>query len=108
MPSHKASPLDTIPQRRCFLIAAGTSLYDRLPVDAQLPSVEQDLECIRALFCDSLHYKNALPDLKINPTKENFREALRKWIRKKERSKSDVVVLYYRRVRKKRRGRGCS
>ena len=95
MPSRKDSPPDTVPQRRRFLIAAGTSDLRVSSEDAQLPSVEQDLERIRTLFCEPLHYENALPDLKINPKREIFREALRDWIRKKDRSESDVVVIYY-------------
>ncbi len=95
MPSPKDSLDNTIPKWRRFLIAAGTSHYDRLPEDAQLPSVEQDLQGIRNLFCDALHYENALPDLAINPKKEVFRQTLGDWIRNKDRNESDAVVIYY-------------
>jgi hypothetical protein len=84
-----------VPSRRRFLIATGTARYDRLPEKAQLPSVEQDLQGIRDLFCDALHYENALPDLKLNPKKEGFREAIAHWIKNKDRNGSDVVVIYY-------------
>jgi Caspase domain len=95
MPSREDSPHKASLQRSRFLIAAGTSHYDRLPEDAQLPSVEQDLRSIGDLFCDGLHYENALPDLKVNPKKEVFRQTLRDWIRNKDRNESDVVVIYY-------------
>ncbi len=84
-----------VPQQRRFLIAAGTSDYKHLPKDAQLPSVRQDLARIRKLFCETLNYEDALPDLKINPRREPFREALRDWIRHEDRSESDIVVIYY-------------
>src|SRR4051812_17951439 len=95
MPSPVDSPPDIVPQPRRFLIAAGTSDYKHLPKDAQLPSVRQDLARIRKLFCETLNYEDALPDLKINPRKEPFREALRDWIRQKDRRESDIVVIYY-------------
>ena len=95
MPSRGLSADKTVYQWRRFLIAAGTALYEHLPEDAQLPSVEQDLHGIQDLFCKTLQFKNALPDLKINPKKEAFRESLRDWIRDTDRNESDVIVLYY-------------
>src|SRR5438034_4767781 len=95
MPSPKDSPPDTVRQRRRFLIATGTSDYEHLPEEARLPSVEEDLARIRKLFCEALQYENALPHLRINPKREVFRKALGQWILKKDRSESDVVVIYY-------------
>jgi WD40 repeat protein len=42
-----------------------------------------------------LHYENALPNLKINPNKDVFRQAVGDWIRDKDRNESDVVAIYY-------------
>ena len=95
MPLPADCPPDTGRQRRRFLIAAGTSDYELLPKDAQLPSVKQDLERIRKVFCETLNYENALPDLKVNPKREVFLGALEDWLSKEDRSKSDVLVIYY-------------
>ena len=83
MPSLADFPSDRVPQQRRFLIAAGTSDYEHLPEDAQLPSVKQDLERIRTLFCDTLHYENALPGLNINPKREIFQTTLGDWLSKR-------------------------
>jgi hypothetical protein len=92
MPSHKDSSHNAVPQWRRFLIATGTSHYDLLPEEAQLPSVKQDIGAVLDLFCDALHYENALPDLTINPNKDVFRQTLGDWIRHKDRNASDLVV----------------
>ena len=86
---------DTDPEWHHFLIATGTSCYPHFPEDAQLPSVEQDLQRIQKLFCGTLRYENAVPDLRINPKKSIFDNALRDWFTKEERNERDVVVIYY-------------
>lgn len=95
MRSHKDLPSEPSTSWRRFLIAAGTARYEHLTEDAQLRSVEQDLERIREVFTGALRYQDATPTLALNPTHHALRAALKEWFRGSDRDEGDVVVFYY-------------
>jgi len=77
------------------LIAAGTAKYEHLPDHArELASVAEDLVKINTLFCQTLGYERAIPELNLDPTREQFRNSLSDWFGTRS-GKRDVLVIYY-------------
>ena len=83
------------PRPKRFLIAAGTSRYKNMPEDRQLPSVEDDLSRIVKLFQGEFGYERVLAGLGDNPPNDYFRTQLSDWLKDRERTDSDIIVLYY-------------
>lgn len=77
-----------------YLIAAGTSRYDYLSDDQQLPSVAKDIagivECFRLRG-----YRQVLPILANDPTASTLRNEIGTWFSHANRKPSDRVVFYY-------------
>jgi hypothetical protein len=80
---------------RRYLIAAGTTQYDRLDDEAQLPSVAFDVDAVRELFTQRLGYESVVPRLAVSPTSGQFRAELSEWLTDADRQPRDFVVVYY-------------
>jgi hypothetical protein len=79
---------------RRFLIAAGAAIYEHLPPEVQLPSVEGDLEAICDLF-ESLNAVRVLGDVSQNVRQREFEEHLHRWLRQRGRTSTDALIFYY-------------
>jgi Caspase domain len=91
-PPDSADQAEPPPKR--FLIAAGTSIYKKMP-DRPLPSVEGDLSRIVGLFVGKLGYERALLSLSENQDSTYFADKLDEWLRSPDRKTTDQIVLYY-------------
>ena len=75
-----------------FYIATGTTEY---PSDfPPLPSVAGDLKQITGAL-EQLGYKNAVPELPMNPSRDGLVSALENWFKSSERKPDDEAVFYY-------------
>ncbi|MGC2660674.1 MAG: caspase family protein [Bryobacteraceae bacterium] len=72
-----------------FYIATGTSLY---PDGNASAITKRDLRSISSVL-EKLGYKNALPPLSMNPTRDGIINALERWLASDE--KKDEVIFYY-------------
>ena len=95
MPLPPDSADQAAPRPRRYLIAAGTSKYKNMPEDRQLPSVKDDLRRIVKLFQGEFGYERVLAGLGDNPPNDYFRTQLSDWLKDRERTDSDIIVLYY-------------
>ena len=78
-----------------FLIAAGTSRYENLEEEDQLPSVERDITTMIEVFCGELGYERVLEELGSSPAAGQLRDGLSEWLASEHRRVSDRVVIYY-------------
>jgi len=83
------------PRYRRYLIAAGTTQYERLDADAQLPSVALDIDLVSKLFTQRLGYECVLRHLADSPTSGQFRAEISNWLIDDDRQPNDLVVIYY-------------
>src|SRR4028118_205431 len=83
-----------IPKR--FLIAIGSSSCPKMPL-ANLARVENDVARVVDLFEGSQQgYTRVLSDqISINADAEDIKNALSHWFSSNERSRDDIVILYY-------------
>ena len=79
---------------RFYLIASGTACYDHLPEEAQLPSVDRDLDLVSRWFTH-IGYRRVLSGLGRSPTTHALKRSLGGWLTAKERSPRDRLILYY-------------
>ena len=77
-----------------YLIAAGTSRYELLDEDDQLPLVDEEVQRVTRLFT-RFGYDQALPELAENPGVDGLRRGLSRWCKSPDRRADDVVVVYY-------------
>jgi WD40 repeat protein len=94
MPSRPGLPTEPNETPRRYLIAAGTSCYDLLHEDDQLPLVDAEVQRIVGLLT-RLGYQRVLPELGRNPQANSLRLGLSSWCRAPDRHADDVVVIYY-------------
>jgi Caspase domain/vWA-MoxR associated protein C-terminal domain len=80
-------------ETKYYLIACGTKDYKN-PED-QLPSVETDLQRVIALLTRDFGYERVLPDLSINPKKDDIHIKFARWLQEQNRRETDIVIFYY-------------
>ncbi|MBD2520738.1 caspase family protein [Nostoc sp. FACHB-973] len=78
-----------------YLIACGTSNYKHYDENKNLPSVKEDIKTVINLFTNNFGYKRVLPDLDLNPKKDDITLKFGEWLQDKERSETDRVIFYY-------------
>ena len=83
---------EEILEPKYYLIACGTKDYDN---ESTLARVPDDLDCIVKLFKFRFGYEHALPDLWLNPSKDDISKKFLSWLTASERRASDRVVFYY-------------
>ena len=79
-----------------FLIAIGSSSCPKMPLP-DLARVESDVDRVVDLFTGTQQgYKRVLSDqISIDAEAEDIKNALSQWFGSSERSKDDIVILYY-------------
>ncbi|MGW0534364.1 caspase family protein [Streptomyces sp. NPDC003032] len=77
-----------------YVFAFGTGTFTADPLLEDLPGVAEDLRRVLALF-SSLGYAEILPELARAPDAQQVRAGLEDWLKADERSKEDVLVVYY-------------
>jgi WD40 repeat protein len=79
-----------------LLIAAGTGRYDYLSQDLQRPQLHGVVESVARVFTDPrMGYVRVLEDVSNDPTSEQLRKQLDRWLASAERDSRDWVVFYY-------------
>jgi hypothetical protein len=82
-------------ETRYYLIACGTKDYKNLDPDDQLPGVETDLQGVIALLARDFGYERVLPDLYMNPEKDDIPIKFARWLQDENRRETDIVIFYY-------------
>ncbi|MBW4585226.1 caspase family protein [Aetokthonos hydrillicola Thurmond2011] len=78
-----------------YLIACGTSRYNNLDDNQQLPCVETELTRVVNLFTEHFGYKQVLTELQVNPKKDELTRKFADWLQHDERQNKDTVIFYY-------------
>jgi hypothetical protein len=82
-------------ETKYYLIACGTKDYNDLGDEDQLPSVETDLQRVVELLTRDFGYERVLPNLHINPKKEEIPQKFARWLQDPNRRETDIVIFYY-------------
>ena len=77
-----------------YLIACGTSDYQHLHPDKQLPGVKDEVETIVKIFTEKFGYTRVLDEFGSNPNRRILK-GLADWLTADERTDKDIVVFYY-------------
>ncbi|MFJ8301102.1 caspase family protein [Streptomyces sp. NPDC094447] len=77
-----------------YLFAFGAGTFTADPYLEALPGVSEDLRRIKGLF-GSLGYIEILPEIAGAPDAQLVRASLEDWLKADQRSKDDVLVVYY-------------